>query len=298
MVSESAPVRARRLHREHGAKRRMNDSFLEHFKCPEQYVRLGLTGPLSASKGFFRFGPDTVCYGQLCQSNESPNGNLHDALHEVKFDRGEVRLPFDLDEVVGNLRCELYPSSARNEKSIAQAILAAAYYTVRPVLSVEVRKYLQRVHLRGWDQISFPHWPVDRSVDDLFERVMLLELKSHKVEKIHFIWFWPEGAPSSAIMTHDVETALGRDFCGKLMDIDDAYGVKASFQVVPERRYEVTPVYLDSLNKRGFEVAIQDLNHDGRLYKNRQQFMQRVARINHYRREWGVDGFRARVLDP
>ncbi len=52
------------------------------------------------------------------------------------------------------------------------------------------------------------------------------------------------------------------------MDIDDAYGMKSSFQVVPERRYEVTPAYLDSLNKRGFEVAVQDLNHDGRLYKN------------------------------
>jgi hypothetical protein len=295
-VSESAPVRAERSHRDHGATRRMNDSFLEHFKCPEQYVRLGVTGQLSASKGFFRFGPDNVCYGRLCQSNESSNGNLHDALHEVKFDQGEVQLPFDIDEVVENLRCELYPSSARNEKSIAQAILAAAYYTVRPVLSVEVRKYLQRVHLRGWDEISFPHWPVDRSVDDLFERVMLLELKSQKVEKIPFIWFWPEGAPSSAIMTHDVETALGRDYCETLMNIDDAYGVKASFQVVPERRYEVTPAYLDSLSKRGFEVAVQDLNHDGRLYKNRQQFMERVAKINHYRHEWGVDGFRAAVL--
>ena len=55
-------------------------------------------------------------------------------------------------------------------------------------------------------------------------------------------------------------------------------------------------LFLDSISKRGFEVAVQDLNHDGRLYKNRQQFMQRVAKINHYRREWGVDGFRAAVL--
>jgi hypothetical protein len=274
----------------------MKHSFLEHFKCPEQYVRLGLTGTLSASQRFFSFGPGNVGYGRLCQPNLPPNGRLHDVLNEVKFDQGEVLLPFDVDEVVENLRRELYPSSARNEKSIAQTILAAMYYSVRPVLSVEVRKYLQRLHLRGWDRISFPHWPVDRSVDDLFELLMLFTLQSQKAERIPFIWFWPEGAPSSAIMTHDVETTLGRDFCGMLMDIDDAYGVKASFQVVPERRYEVTPAFLDSIAKRGFEIAVQDLNHDGRLYKNRQQFMRRVAKINHYGREWRVDGFRAAVL--
>jgi len=171
-------VRAERVGRDHGARRRMSDSFLEHFKCPEHYVRLGLTGPLSASKGFFRFGPENVCYGRLYQPHESRNGNLHDAVHDVKFDQGEVQIPFDIDEVVENLRCEMYPSSARNEKSIAQAILAAAYYSVRPLLSVEVRKYLQRVHLRGWEKISFPHWPVDRSVDDLLERLMLFTLQS------------------------------------------------------------------------------------------------------------------------
>jgi hypothetical protein len=170
------------------------------------------------------------------------------------------------------------------------------YYWARPLLPVKVRKHLQRAHLRGWDQISFPHWPVDRSVDNLFEFLMLFTLKSQKVERIPFIWFWPEGAPSSAIMTHDVETSVGRDFCGDLMDMDDAYDIKASFQVVPERRYEVTPAFLDSITKRGFEVAVQDLNHDGRLYKNRRQFMERASKINSYRRQWGVDGFRAAVL--
>ena len=38
----------------------MNDSFLDYFKCPERYVRLALTGPLSAAKGFFRFGSDSI----------------------------------------------------------------------------------------------------------------------------------------------------------------------------------------------------------------------------------------------
>ena len=97
-------------------------------------------------------------------------------------------------------------------------------------------------------------------------------------------------------MTHDVETTEGRDFCDTMMDIDDAFGIKSSFQVVPEKRYEVPQDYLDSITKRGFEVAVQDLNHDGRLYNNREQFLERVAKINSYRRQWGAEGFRAAVL--
>ena len=274
----------------------MNQSFLDYFRCPDRFARFTSNGPLSADKSFFHLGPDNIYYGRLCGQNGAGNGASGDALCGVQVEQNAIQLPFDVDEVVRNLRCELYPSSARDEKSLAHAVVAAAYYSVRPLLPVGVRKHLQRVHLRGWDQISFPRWPVDRSVDELFELLMLLTLRSQKVERIPFIWFWPDGAPSSAIMTHDVETALGRDFCGTMMDMDDAYGVKASFQVVPERRYEVSNSYLDSITKRGFEVAVQDLNHDGRLYKNHEQFMERVAKINSYRRQWGAEGFRAAVL--
>jgi len=55
----------------------------------------------------------------------------------------------------------------------------------------------------------------------------------------------------------------GRDFCTQLIDIDDSYGIKASFQIVPEERYPVTPEFLGRLRDRGFEVCVQDLNHDG-----------------------------------
>jgi hypothetical protein len=37
-------------------------------------------------------------------------------------------------------------------------------------------------------------------------------------------------------MTHDLETERGKAFCTELMDIDDSFGIKASFQVVPGGR--------------------------------------------------------------
>jgi hypothetical protein len=274
----------------------MNDSFLDYFKCPEHYVSLSTNESFSTKKGYFRLGQHDTYYGRLNGLSGSSGKTAVDVLQEIKVEQGTVNLPFDVDEVVDNLRCELYPSSEGNEKSISDSLIAATYYWVRPLLPVGVRKHLQRIRLRGWDQISFPRWPVDRSVDNLFGLLMLSIVKSQKVERIPFIWFWPDGALSSAIMTHDVETGAGRDFCGTLMDMDDAYGIKASFQIVPEQRYEVTTAFLDSIRARGFEVAVQDLNHDGRLHKNRSQFLERVAKINDYGRQWRSDGFRSAVL--
>ena len=97
-------------------------------------------------------------------------------------------------------------------------------------------------------------------------------------------------------MTHDVETEEGRRFCSKLMDIDDSFGIKASFQIIPEERYDVSTEFLSSFEDRGFEVVVHDLNHDGHLFRDREQFLRRAARINQYREQYGVEGFRAAVL--
>ena len=97
-------------------------------------------------------------------------------------------------------------------------------------------------------------------------------------------------------MTHDVETAAGRDFCSTLMDLDDEHGVKASFQVVPEQRYAVPEAYLESIRSRGHEVNVQDLNHDGFLYDNPVEFQRLARKINEYASHYGARGFRAGLL--
>jgi hypothetical protein len=97
-------------------------------------------------------------------------------------------------------------------------------------------------------------------------------------------------------MTHDVETAAGRDFCSTLMDINDEFGIKASFQVVPEIRYDVPESYLEQIRSRGFEINVQDLNHDGHLFRSKKEFLERVVKINEYRRQFKAEGFRSAVL--
>ena len=80
------------------------------------------------------------------------------------------------------------------------------------------------------------------------------------------------------------------------MDLDDSVGIKASFQIVPERRYPVTAAFLDGIRGRGFEINIHDINHDGRLFAEREGFLRRAERINSYAKEFGAQGFRSGAL--
>ena len=206
---------------------------------------------------------------------------LKDVLEDAEIVDGITHLPFDLEEVIDNHRRERYSKVAGGKGGIIAKIGTKMYYFVRPLLPVSIRRHSQKWRLKGWEQLAFPQWPVDRSVDDVLGRVLLLSLRAQERESIPFIWFWPEGAPSSAIMTHDVETTVGRELCAALMDINDSYGIKASFQVIPEERYDVTPEFLQSIRERGFEVVVHDLNHDGLLYKNKKQFVRMCESITH-----------------
>jgi hypothetical protein len=163
-------------------------------------------------------------------------------------------------------------------------------------LGGSARKYLQRFFFRGWQEIPFPKWPVDRTVDDILERALILSMKAQRLDRIPFIWFWPKGMPTCTMMTHDVETAAGVDFCRAVMDINDSFGVKSAFQIVPEKRYEVTASFLDSIRKRGFEINVHDLNHDGCLWAHQDEFLRRARKINRYGQEFGSQGFRSAVM--
>jgi hypothetical protein len=253
-------------------------------------------GTLSSRSGYFGFGTGVICYGRLCGGtpSEGPGQALYDVTADVVIKDGTIYVPFDPSEAASNLRCELYVDDWR--RGTLMSTLARVYYFFRPVLPASVRRHVQRFHFHGWDRRPFPRWPVDCSVDQMFEKLLLLALEASGADRIPIIWFWPEGASSCAIITHDVETQLGRDFCSKLMDIDESFGIKASFQIVPEQRYTVSSEFLGSIRRRGFEVVVHDLNHDGHLYRDREQFRKRASEINAYGRAYGADGFRAGAL--
>jgi len=270
----------------------------DYYRCPPNLVQFLPAGQPAKPPGYFRLGQETICYGRLSSGDVAPSagGELDDVLRQVTINGETIRLPFDASEVVENLRRERYAAGFRQEGPAFNEVLRKAYYVLRPLLPVPARKYMQKTRLRGWHKLQFPAWPVDSTVERIHQKLLILSLQAQGLERIPFIWFWPDGFSSCAIMTHDVESISGRDFCSSVMDLDESFGIHGAFQVVPEKRYSVPKTFLESIESRGFEVNVHDLNHDGRLYADHAEFLRRARRINNYAREYGAQGFRSGAL--
>lgn len=254
----------------------------------------------SGPVGFFQFGQGNVCYGRCATgaAHDTKNSIQFDVLDDVRCDGKTILLPFDFNEVIENLRRERYRTKnyGKFEQLATSEPIHKLYYAVRKTLPVRLRRGLQRFYFRGWEDLPFPGWPVDFTVDNLHEELLRLLLLTSGAEKLPFIWFWPMGAPNCLIMTHDVETPDGRDFTFALMDLDDKFGLKASYQIIPEERYQVSPEFASEIRSRGCEFNIHDLNHDGNLYRERSEFLRRAAKINSYARQYTARGFRAGAM--
>ena len=134
------------------------------------------------------------------------------------------------------------------------------YYQLKPLIPREVR-----VEVRGW-----------------FAR--------RKRERVREIWpilrgserppqgwpGWPQGKKFALVLTHDVERQGGVDKCRKLMELEARLGFRSCFNFIPEGEYRVTRELREELTRKGFEVGVHDLHHDGKLYSSRQGFAERA----------------------
>lgn len=199
------------------------------------------------------------------------------------------------DQTIDHLRREYYVKNhASHQRPIANhPSVQAAYYSVRRLLPLRIRRLIHRAYLSDWNALPFPHWPVDLTVDVLHEELLRLRMKTAGTRRLPFIWFWPNGASSCLIMTHDVETSFGMRHLSGLMDLDQSYGIKASIQLIPEKRYKTPENSIQQIRDRGFEVNVHDLDHDGRLYHDHEEFLRRATKINQHVRRFGARGFRA-----
>ena len=267
----------------------------DRYRCPEGFLSFRRSGDLSPDAGYFQFGPDTICYGRTSNGvhRAQLTSALDDVLPGIAIEGTQIVLPFDPDEVIDNLRLERYLGGQFGE---CTNVLKKIYYGLRPLTTRWLRKYIQRLRAGNWQKVPFPQWPVDTTVESICEKLLLLSLQAKGVDRVPFVWFWPNGARGCVSMTHDIETAAGRDFCPQLLDLDDFFGIKASLLIVPEERYAVTPEFLSQTRDRGFEIGVQDLNHDGRLFDDREEFRRRAVLINRHGQEYGAKGFRSAVL--
>jgi hypothetical protein len=269
---------------------------IERYRLPECYLKYSCSINSSGPQGFFTLGDSVVGYGfsPTARPATSFDADLSDVSDRIHVEGGTLRLPFDPDQVIENFLWERYPIVGPHP--IVQSILRSFYYTLRPLLAASPRTILQRLYLAGWEKIRFPRWPVDTSVERLLEKCLTMLMQAQGVDELPFIWFWPDAFDSCAVVTHDVESSRGKDFCSALMDLDDSFGIKSSFQFIPESRYSVSAQFLSNIRHRGFEVNVHDLNHDGSLFLHRSKFPQQVSAINRYGGQFGAKGFRAGAM--
>lgn len=275
------------------------DNYNHYFRELGNLPPVATLGQLSSDSGYFTFGNGIVCYGRTSRGyrKRKPTDVLYDVSEDVSYDAGRVLVPFDPAEVVTNLSHERYFTNGVGLfTNLLRRAIRQSYYAARPHLPLGLRSNIQKYYLRDWQSLEFPKWPVDTTIDQLRKKLLANQMRAAGITTLPFIWFWPEGAGGCVIMTHDVEEEKGRKFCSTLMDVNDEYGIPASFQIVPERRYTVTADFIEEIKSRGYEVGVQDLYHDGRLYWERSEFERRAQQINEYGRQYGAKGFRAAIL--
>ncbi len=186
----------------------------EYYRCPELMVSFSWPGDLSVNPGYFRISDKLVGYGRLSESQaiKEEEDKLPEAAVHVKVTGSSVAIPFDPVEVVNNLRLEQYTAALKGSHFPNKKLARRVYYHLRPLMPVAVRKYLQRLALRGWERIPFPRWPVDRTSDRLHEWLLASAMKAAGQTELPFVWFWPEGHTSCVTVTHDVESKRAGTF--------------------------------------------------------------------------------------
>src|SRR5437660_531416 len=143
----------------------------EYYRSPLIPRAVSSNGVGKSTAGFFRFGTDIVCYGE-CSSGVAPDVQAaadFDAAKAMTVCESEIRLPFDISDVIDNLRRENYVKQLNHgkERLAHNTLVRDAYYFVRELLPVWIRRYMQRAYFKDWQNLPFPHWPVDFTVDSL-----------------------------------------------------------------------------------------------------------------------------------
>ena len=140
-------------------------------------------------------------------------------------------MPFDLAEVVTNLRQALSAAPGGRFDALGSILRLGIYYFLRPLLAVGVRKHLQRMRLRGWENIRFLVAGRQRRSDHA--RHDGVALRRAGVTEIPFIWF--------CRLRNDDPRRRGsyrRRVLFSLTDLDESFGIRSAFQMIPRSPFE------------------------------------------------------------
>jgi hypothetical protein len=207
-------------------------------------------------------------------------------------DGGSVFLPFDPGEVMHRFWSEKYRDVGRSPLAAAgRRAMLRGYYLARPGLPRGVQLRLRRAFSRVQERPSFPRWPLEDSLHNLYSRLFALagELSGTPVP---WLDLWPGGRPCALVLTHDVETGAGYRDMELLRGPERMMGYRSSWNFVP-LRYRVEDETVRALHDEGCEVGVHGLRHDGRDLGSRRLIAARLPAMREYAERWNAVGFRS-----
>ena len=206
--------------------------------------------------------------------------------------QGSIFLPFDPGEVMLRFWSESYRAVGRSP--LAEASHGAAlrgYYLVRPALPRTVQLRLRRQFTRVQSRSSFPAWPVEDTLHNLYAWLMTL-IAEFAGRPVPFLDPWPGNRTWALVLTHDVETAVGYRDMERLRSLERDRGYLSSWNFVGQR-YPVDDGTLRALRDEGCEVGVHGLRHDGRDLASRRIMERRRPAMREFAERWGAIGFRS-----
>ena len=205
--------------------------------------------------------------------------------------RGSAFLPFDPREAIEAYWSESYARRDDRRGPSPKRLAMQAYYRARPLMPRSTQIALRRGFSRIQARTRFPRWPVETALHDLYDFLLGL-LADIAGEALPTLGPWPVGKSWALCLTHDVETSIGYERIPLMRDLEQSLGYRSSWNLVP-RRYEVDDAIVEDLRKRGFEVGVHGLYHDGRDLESERTLHERLPAIRDYARRWAAVGFRS-----
>ena len=200
---------------------------------------------------------------------------------------GDTQLPFHVGSAYETLVMERWISA---EGAALPPWALAAFYRVRRAIPRRVQLSLRRALIRYRGVPDFPDWPYDESVRDLL--AALAATLAAPGQEIRFRWFWPDRARAAIALTHDVESAAGLRNALRIADMEEARGLRSSFNVV-KSWYEIDHGILRELAARGFEIGVHGVWHDRSLFSTRAEFESQQELLREAAAAFGAVGFRS-----
>ncbi len=161
------------------------------------------------------------------------------------------------------------------------------YHTIRPVLPEAMRRFLQKKRASVIDYRKDFIW------EDFVNEVGLS--RNGQLNDNEQVPLYGKGNECAIVLTHDVEGEEGFKFIPDVIELEEKYGFKSSWNIVPYK-YAIDRGIIEEIKKHGHELGIHGYNHDGKLFSSEKIFRQRVPFINRALKEYGAVGFRSPMV--